>query len=508
MKKMIQRCPNCGQWMETTRSGIWGRAISGWAEGAAACGEVGKKVGDKVGLKNIGEFIGDYVGGYGGVLTGIDNALSGEKYQFQCVSCGAKWSTNNEEDDQTSEYELWLSEKEVVHQLKEVWVNAEDQKGYEAIVASASDLADKLIFSEFKSTAYDLLALGSYMSGMPVSETIKAVDNSLKLIDDPELHAIKALAVSKELDSMETDIYQVIREMNIFMESNNEPSYFKKSLYEEKFTELENRLVHEFEHIQPKDRKFITFVDNVNYCPENIIPIPFRSIPENLIFPDGDPQKGVLYIENPIKPNIYYRSDRYEIDVFRDQLEDLLLLLNSLGAKSIFFSDSRKDSKYKDNARKTDINAGGSYEEYSGGVNVDASKQSASYKQLCNEYFREQHLDVGIFPREPENCSWYPYMKDWQNLAYQRLQIRTALKDYRKISAKSWTEIQSDKQVEVNAEFNALIARANTNVGLSTKDCFNASNEICWEYQVEFYPYSAYRKMRGILSWLKRLFNR
>lgn len=508
MKKMIQRCPNCGQWMETTRSGIIGRAASGYADGVINCGEVGKKYGDKVGLKHIGEFLGDAVGSYGGILTGINNALSGERYQFQCASCGAKWSTNNEEDDQTSEYELWLSEKGLVHQLKEAWINAEDQNGYEAIVASASDLADKLIFSEFKSTAYDLLALGNYLSGKPASETIKAADHSLKLIDDPELHAIKALAVSEELDSIEMDIYQVIREINTFIESDDEPLYFKKSVYEEKFTELVKRMVHEFDHIQPKDRKFITFVDNVNYCPENIIPIPFRSIPENLIFPDGDPQKGVLYIENPIKPNIYYRSDRYEIDVFRDQLEDLLLLLNSLGAKSIVFSDSRKDSKYKDTAKKTDINAGGSYEEYSGSVNVDVSKQSASYKQLCNEYFREQHLDVGKFPSEPKNCSWLPYMKDWQNLAYQRLQIRTALKDYRKITAKSWTEIQGEKQVQVNAEFNALIAKANTNVGVSTKDCFNASNEICWEYEVEFYPYSAYKKNKGIFSWLKRIFHR
>ena len=113
---MIQRCPECGQWCEVEKDGFISKASRGFNNAAVGGGTIGASIGSifgKTGEKVGAALGGGAVGGSGlGFLNAAAESLFGDDYQFVCPTCGHEWSTDDPDDDQTEEYNLWLAEQE------------------------------------------------------------------------------------------------------------------------------------------------------------------------------------------------------------------------------------------------------------------------------------------------------------------------------------------------------------------------------------------------------------
>lgn len=228
------------------------------------------------------------------------------------------------------------------------------------------------------------------------------------------------------------------------------------------------------------------------YCPSQILPINVNSIPSEFIFPDGHPTKGVLYIVNPAQSNVYFRADEYELDIFREQLDELMILLTSLGAKSVTFRDARQHTNEQDCSSSSEINVSGNYDGYSGAGKYLGFAHNNAYEKLCNEYFREAIFEIGPNgPCEPKGLVWYSQQKDWKNLVQLRLSGKI-IKDHKRISISKETSISNEEKKSIEAEFNVLIASIKGNVNTESNHLFKNNIDICWEYSVEFYPMKVY----------------
>ena len=68
----------------------------GWGNSIEESSQTGKKL-----LGGLGESAGAFIGSYAGGVNGIIEAIAGDKFQFVCPECGAKWSTDDESDDES-----------------------------------------------------------------------------------------------------------------------------------------------------------------------------------------------------------------------------------------------------------------------------------------------------------------------------------------------------------------------------------------------------------------------
>lgn len=261
LKKMIQRCPNCGQWLETGRAGIIGRAFSGWVDGCVACGDVGSKIGEKVGYKNIGAFLGGAFGSYISIFDGIDNAISGEHYQFECVSCGAKWSTDDENDDQTALYEKWEKEVAQLKKVKEKWQSAESHEDYTKVYRLIKQYLKTFTDDQLIASLSDYAALCLWFKNGSIDDALEMITNSLNIFDYNEGHAIKGLILSDKEELTPLESYSGMVEISkLLCDPEPQISYLELNTYKVKFNELANIYQNQIQHIPADDRKYITSV--------------------------------------------------------------------------------------------------------------------------------------------------------------------------------------------------------------------------------------------------------
>jgi hypothetical protein len=74
-----------------------------------------------------------------------------------------------------------------------------------------------------------------------------------------------------------------------------------------------------------------------------------------LEFPNGYASEKALYICHPYKTNMYLDAENYKDELFYDQLNELIEVLQCLGAKQIEFTDLKtNETTIK---KETDINA-------------------------------------------------------------------------------------------------------------------------------------------------------
>lgn len=496
---MIQRCKNCGNWVEAEERDAFDRAVNPVDEAFESEGGLMENIGGWFGFKGLGRAIDRAARLPYDIARGAADSVFGDKYHFSCPNCGEEWSTDNDREDETWEYEEEQRQINLVRNYRDksiTLVNAPENEKIRFVEELSTSLPS-VSMEGVRATLFDTLAFSQFKLLGNVNEALNAIAESLKLIDDPNTHALRGVIMGE--GRTPADKYKVLQELIYCKDPQKNESFFYT--HQEYLAQLEFQNSNYAEHfleIPQHKRKFLVIDDDLNYLPDSFKVLSINTIPTELQFPTGHPIEKQMYICHPLKSNVYLPIDDYQLELFRDEVKELCLLLQALGAKSISITDSRSNEKSLRQKRDLDIEAGGDIKTYSANIKGCLDLESEEYLKIRNEFVRKQEFTISsTIPCVPEGLVWYSHRADWQQMALQRCQgTLVHHHDYMSIQKNSLVNENEKKQLE--ADFKTLVAKGNSKIEMDKTKLFKENTDYTFELNVVFYPLSAYEKKKDL----------
>lgn len=505
MDKMIQKCPNCGQWVEVEKTGL----VEGYLKGNNDAAELGANLLGSIGGifgkkgKKIGENLGRLGGAaIGGTTAGIGEALFGDAFNFICPTCGYEWSTNDEADDQTEEYNRFLQEEERREEILElrselmdrIWTASPNADAVRNYIQKVKDFMNNEVDNRFYPDLNDLLSL-SYALIDENEIALKHIDASLSQIDDPHSKVLKGVYLTDMADKSPSPLKYIdaLKCLLSIYDEGHEYNYFAANYIDSCIKYVTEQYVENFTKINPSQRRFICFRDDITSLGENILVLPLGLVPNNLYFPDGLPQKNVLYEIHPFKPNHYLNIDNYDFDLFKDKITEFKNILENLGAKQIEFSMEHGHTSEETTQNSNEIGMEADVKAYSGNGRFGKDKSNAQYEELKRSLEENVEFLPGSKPEliDPVKLVWYPHNEDWQTKVNSRLNGR--INKFEVVfSSHSSYSLSESKTNELELEMKNLIARGKGTYNNHAEYSINRSENQVWRLKVEFYPLSVY----------------
>lgn len=491
-KTILNKCPNCGEWCEAEKKGFFGRWSRGWENAI----ETGMETGEKIG-KDFGAIIGAGLGSPIGMTVGGGwEAVAGDKFQFECPKCGAKWSTDDENNDES---ELKAFEEEVVELIEKYHtVCNQGKKALESFVPRIqAKLGDRRNSDLTKVLLLDLFAVlynemgnkdraNTYIKeSQKVSHKVPITDVVSSYISEAYRNAIDAYSSMKTLMA-----YKAIAEKNLF---------YTPAQCHDRFIEIQNIYAEQFLLIPVEKRRFLYLMDGnlddkLTTIPDNVSLLPILQLPKDINF-IGPHQENTLYICHPYKHNLYIPSTSYQLELLRDEVNEFCFVMDQLGAKHIELSDSHSKQQGENSSNAQNISAGGAYQGYSGKADISTSKKKA-YDMIVQDAIskKQDYLCSKDYPPQvpKEGLVWYPHRQQWQNQVKSRLEGRWISGQFTIATTRTET-ISNAKKLAVEADVKALGAELNVRYQNESDYQINQSESYSQQIQVEFYPMDEYR---------------
>lgn len=499
--KILQKCPSCGQWCVAEYNGVISGFIrrigSGWLTGVENAGDVGEIIGESLGfgnekLSNVTGFLGAVgggaVGGYTGMLNAVSNAIAGDKFQFKCDNCGSRWSTDDEDDDQSA----WYEQEQEVIRLRNAFVqtNDDDYNDYifeldHALQSQYNSDVTNSVLNDCKAAAY--LELGQK------ERALECVNRSISLFDnDPASHALKGLILGTGKDVFEA--YDTMRELIGCKSEDFSSPFFRTEDFNDYFDMAWRKFSFEFLNISIDQRKFIYLTSDTCYIPKGVLVLSIHDLPQGIEFKGGLSMEDTLYVMHPYKHNCYIPAKSYELELFRDEVDEFEHIMDCLGAKHISYSDERSIITSNENQQSIDISGGAEYNAVGGSGKYGNDTSLKTDTSLTNKLKKGTDFDINtsIKPYIPHDVVWYQNREQWRRDCQSRLEGRFRKRNFT-ISSSTTEIISSSEKKNIEAEIKALNS-ANGNVHYNNSDNLMSSNEAnhTWSCEVEFYPMSEY----------------
>ena len=490
-KTIINKCPNCGTWCEAEAKGLLGKMVSGWFNSVEKSSKVGEKL-----LGGIGGFAGSAVGTYTGIVNGAWQALVGDKFQFECPNCGAKWSTDDEIDD---ERELYNMECEVMGLLDSFGATCRQGKnGLETYVRKIQALLGDGRNSDLTRIYLKDMLAATYSELGDREKALESVNESLKISKDSPLSlAIKGYVIGEGRNCHDALAAMVSLINYKKFVDNEQPHLYTESQYHDRFMSIQNRYTSDFLSIHPEQRRFLYLIegnldDKLNQLPETVRLMPITQRPTEMEI-IGMPQDNVLYICHPYKPNCYIPANEYQLELLRDELHEFCHIMECLGAKQISLSDTHTNQHEESHNNSTNISGGGSYDGYSGSASVGKQTNDALDSMIQRELSeRHEFLCSKEYPPcLPPDIVWYNHRQEWQRKVKSRLEGRL-IKDKYTIATSDSETIIGAKKLAIEAEVNALGALLNAAYDGSSDFTIKQTETYSQEVEVVFWPLDEY----------------
>lgn len=502
---MWLRCPKCGNWCYAEKKGLVGRLIRSIKITNEKSVEIGGEFGETVGMKCFGETV-----AHANILNPLNNLehvgqmFRGDKFRFRCSSCGEEFGTDDENADMTNEHVLY-EQAMVLSEQFSLMKNGSAQdkskftrKTQEILVAIENSNSSRI--DDAKATMYDVLACCYYFfyndSQKALHEINKSLDlfdksKSLYLFDKNKSHVLKGLFMGKEVSPINN--YAKMKELLRIHDCKSDIQYVDRRTIIEELEQAERNYESNFISIPENQRKFLVITSDYKSLPDNCKVIKYNSTNlSGVKFDNGFANNNAIYVCHPYKPNVYFPSESYQTSLFEDQLCEFRELLQCLGAKSIKTENLLSTKGSYDKSGNLSGKVGGEYKGIGGNLSgeyktSDSVMESKVQKMLIEDEFS---FDPNMRPFEPEGLAWYNHMEEWQRLS--RMRLRGQNKYSINISS-SHTHIVNENEAKlVNADFNALVAKANLGIAQSTELKASEDNSHEWKLVVEFYPLSEY----------------
>lgn len=503
---MIQRCPKCGKWVETCEISSSDRVFLSVGESFSTHSKVGGEIGGLFGKggKKIGKRVAEAITllDPATYVKGLADVVLGDKYMFCCDNCGYEWSTDDEENDQTDEYDDWRLEqkwKEGIHELLEntvTLVNENQSQQQNHIKALQSALSSEYIneYKDLKGSIYDALAY-SYLIYLDDRRSASDfIDKSLELYpEDPVSKSIKGM-IRTDTDNP-LDSYESMKYLINYKDINTESAYshFTIQQLEERFDKTANTYVTKFLDIPQNSRRFLVIDDKFSILPDSFVVLPRNNIPQDICFPSGHPQLYQLYVVHPYKSNEYIPYKDYQLSLFTDEIREFLWIMECLGANSISFAESQMEEKNTEKQRTAKTEGGASYGGYAAKGSYERGGVNSEYIELKKELSESKKFDITPYtlPYIPKDIVWYQHRPDWLRNCDSRKAGRLKKASF-KFSTRHITATSEQERKKIEADLQILLVKANGNHEQEEKVSLRSEENHTWAIDVEFYPLSEY----------------
>lgn len=495
---MIQKCPNCGAWCSTEKQGFWGRFDRGFGDAAVSGAKIGRAIGSIFGKS--GEKAGLFLGGSasGGTFApanGLLEAFTGDNYHFECPECGYTWSTDDEEDDQTAEYEHEQKILELRDEFPTVSHSQYTEK-QQYIKDLRILLASPLNTNAASAVLYDTLA-AAYYAIDDRNSALQAVNSSLKLFEDDNTRILKGMIMGKGRNGQ--DAYSALQEMVYFKQpERSESPFFTNEQIAEEFSHLQSSYAQSFLSIPQQQRKYLVIRDELTYLPQSFRVLPMSEIPTGMNFPVGHPVNDTLYVCHPYKPDTYFPYDSYEVDMLRDEMNEFKSIMDCLGARRIEFHDIVENEQQSSQGSNMSVHGGGNYaDKYAAHASYESQRSTDEFKRLYDEFAENKDFALAGTPAIPRDLVWYPHRIDWKRDCESRLAGRLLHNDFVITTSASESTTETERK-KIEADLKILMFSGEG--GGKGEKTFSLKRERSrmWKVSVDFYPLSDYEKKESV----------
>lgn len=489
---MIQRCPQCGNWVKAEEKQILDRYIAPALDAAKTKNGLFERTSERLGFGKIGRIADQVIEAPKAVIKGVGEAVFGDRFNFECPNCHNFWSEDDESKDETCLYEQEKKEIELVEgfvskERSMVHKSREEKSLFVNEIRNSFSIVGNSIT---RAKLFNILAFSQFDLLGDVNKALDALAESLKLMDDPNTHALKGIVMGKGRTS--SDKYKVLQEL-IKYDDNLPADFFTPSEIKQHLIEQEQEYVDSFLSIPYNQRKFLVFDSELNVLPNSFKVLRINNCPTDLQFTEGHPIEKQIYICHPHNNKFYLSIDDYQLQLFYDEIKELGVLLQGLGAKRIEIKDTRESEEESQQKRSLEARAGGEYNGYGANIGGSEAFNNEEYMRVKKELCRIQEFSLGkTMPCVPEGLLWYNHRTDWQRIAQQRFNGTIYQHDY--LSSSKHSMVSDNEKKALEADFNMLVAKGKANANIQKEKLIKESINVSWELNVEFYPIEAIEK--------------
>ena len=136
-----------------------------------------------------------------------------------------------------------------------------------------------------------------------------------------------------------------------------------------------------------------------------------------LVFPAGHPQNGCTYIQHPLQANLYFEVNEFHNSLLERKQNELLRLLDSLGAYSARVEVRHERREDTNREAKLQLDGKGSYGVAKGTAAYSGSESRQTLSAFSQSATKDWTFNPPEKPALPDNLVFYPTEETWKNLA-------------------------------------------------------------------------------------------
>ena len=473
---MKVKCPKCGAWCESSGKMLDRAVLSAVKGDGKYLGNITEK--SNVGfLKKLGEQTDELIGGLMLTPKGIIGAFLAKKYQFLC-KCGYEFEMDDTDEALNKAYvEMTRNE------AKEVDVS--DTQSVSKFISSIQTAIDNEGSDKLKSIQYS--TLGYIQSRIGKRQDMEKSLNRAMALDpnNVESETVKAMNCEDGNPLCSLKSLQHLLEQDIL---GKDSSFYSVIEIREEENRLLNHYHTSFLSIPRNKRKFIIVADKVELLQDSFIVLEEDLLPPELHFDGELYEKGQLYVIHPYKDNVYLKVSSYELSLFEEEMSELGLFLQAMGAKSISVKDRREKTITEVSKGKFFGKLKGGYKLTSGEAEIKGSQSQDEFEHVLSDYLLEQEFNpLEREPVLPEGLIWFYHRESWQKIKKQ-VDIGNFKRHRIAVNTARIKQISQSEELSLKADFDTLVANGALDANIEIDKMFKQSTEHSWILDVEFYP--------------------
>ena len=215
-----------------------------------------------------------------------------------------------------------------------------------------------------------------------------------------------------------------------------------------------------------------------------------------LVFQPGHPRNGYTYVQHPFRHNVYFEVNSYHDSLMERKQNELLRILESLGAYSAHVQVRHERQESGGLGRESRLAASGSYGVVGGSASMNESDEWQSTSSLSQGSVKDWTFNPPEKPCLPDDLVFYPTEETWQQLARSVLRggLKRAVVD---LEYKSEYGINEKHLSEMAASAKSVIPSFDLNLSSSFTENLHRLTATQWHYEVVFENESGERAGNG-----------
>lgn len=422
-------------------------------------------------------------------------AVLGDKYHFLC-ECGHEWSTDDESEDQTAEYQRECELRQLTNSQNVRQHCQHLNNDFQNYVNNLHSIVDSANDEGIKERAYEALSF-CYYSSQDKTKARDMIDKALSIEKEPDTRVLRGIYNDTPCNAQ--GLYERLRDLVCVNALKNEDTdlYFTPIEIKNLIGETTEKFSEAFLSMPIEKRKYLYVVSTYDELRlgaldnKEIKLLPMESVPTKLQTLDGPIQPNVLYKLHPYASDIYIPLDDYEKQVLQDEVNELRLFLMTLGAKTIKIVDTSSNGNESSSKQEVHGKANAKYNgvggEITGGMDSSDENTTLICDILKTQDVFDQQDQWGI-----RKSTWYESIKEWRDLAESRKGGARELN--LTISTKQFKRSSHSEMQQLGVDFEAIVGSAHAEAERSILHKQEEEKEHTWKLQIEFYPLKSYNK--------------